>query len=258
MNSTKQKPDILIEVDGRQQNFRWIEAQIDELDIDIALQHSEVAVEKVDKLRTVAKGLKNSSVAQDLITVKLDERAAKLAAILLRDLIEKPSFVEASKRTTALLTKLGFEDRAREVYLAARGDTLTKRQRQCVFDGDLHKYIFSISFVYFTIIKNTVLIFQASFPPSNMSACIKWANEHLEVFNALLVRQLSAIDKEGKVWRDCMDVVWTHEKELLGEGGLDFREVIGRNLEFRASRADSSSKERTRSKSRTRVNVKEG
>ena len=255
INSSKEKPDILIEVDGRQQNFRWIEGQIDELDIDVALQHSETAVEKVEKLKSIAKGLKNNSIAQELISVKVDERAAKLAAVLCRDLVDTTSFVEATKRITALLIRLEFEDRAREVYLAARGDTLTKRQRQCVFDGDLHKYIFSISYVYFTIIKNTVLTFQASFPPATMSACIKWANEHLEIFNALLVRQLSAVDKDGKVWRDCMDVVWTHERELLGEVGLDFREVIGRSLEFKESRRERSEvrdKNQSRSKSRSR------
>ncbi|KAK5077904.1 exocyst complex component exo84 [Lithohypha guttulata] len=237
INLAKEKPDVLIEVDGRQQNFRWIEGQIDELDIDIALQHYEVAVEKVEKLRSVTASLNNDSVVQELISVGVDERAAKLATALCRELMDTPSFVGATKRIATLLIRLGFEDRAREVYLAARGDTLTKRQRQCVFDGDLHKYIFSISFVYFTIIKNTVLIFQASFPATHMSACIKWASEHLEVFNALLVRQLSAVERGGKVWRDCMDVVWAHEKELLGGVGLDFREVIGRSLEFRESRA---------------------
>ncbi|KAJ9657272.1 exocyst complex component exo84 [Neophaeococcomyces mojaviensis] len=255
INSSKEKPEILIEVDGRQQNFRWIEGQIDELDIDIALQHAQVGVEKVEKLRQIAKDLKNNSIAQELISLKVDERAARLATILCRELVETPAFVEATKRTTGYLIRLGFEDRARTAFLSARSDTLTKRQRQCVFDGDLHKYIFSISYVYFTIIKNTVLIFQASFPSTTMSACIKWANEHLEVFNALLVRQLSAVEKRGKVWRDCMDVVWSHEREMFGEVGLDFREVIGRGLEYHkeASADGTRSRGQSRSKSRTRA-----
>jgi len=255
INSSKEKPEILVEVDGRQQNFRWVESQIDELDIDIALQHSQVAVEKVEKLRQVVKDLDGNSIARELVVLKVDERAAKLATVLCRELIETPSFVEATKRTTGYLIRLGFEDRARTAFLSARSDILTKRQRQCVFDGDLHKYIFSISYVYFTMIKNTVLIFQASFPPTTMSACIKWANEHLEVFNALLIRQLSAVDEGGREWRDCMDVVWSHERAVLGEVGLDFREVIGRSLEYRREPATDGTqpKDRSRSKSRTRV-----
>lgn len=248
------KPDILIDIDGVPQPLRVLEAQIDELDIDIALQHTEVAVEKLEKVREILVPFKRSNpTTAALITSKIDERATKLANVLCRELVDTPSFVAATRRTTALLIRLGFEDRAREVYLKARGDTLTKRQRQCVFDGDLHKYIFSISYVYFTIIKNTVQIFQASFSAGTLSACIKWANEHLEIFNALLVRQLSAVDKGGRVWRDCMDVVWTHERELLGDVGLDFREVIGRGLEFRESRREERSKSRSRSKSRTRA-----
>lgn len=254
IHASHSKPDVWIEVDGKQQNFRWIEGQIDELDIDIALQNSDTAVEKVAKLRSIAKGLKNNAIAQDLITVKVDERAAKLATVLCRELVDTPSYAGATKHTTSLLISLGFEDRAREVYLAARGDTLTKRQRQCIFDGDMHKYIFSISYVYFTIIKNTVLIFQASFPPSTMSACITWANEHLHVFNALLARQLSAIEKGGKVWNDCMQVVWAHEREMLGDVGLDFREVIGRGLGYRDSaRSQSKTREQSQSRSRSRT-----
>ena len=54
-----------------------------------------------------------------------------------------------------------------------------------------------------------------------------------------------------------MDVVWSHEREMLGEVGLDFREVIGRNLETRESRGSSREEmkgfsSQSRSKSRQR------
>lgn len=256
LNSARDKPDILIEVDGKQQNFRWIETQIDDLDIEIALQQFDSAVDKVEKLRNVARGLKNNSIAQDLIAVKVDERAAKLATTLCRELVETPSYMEPTKRTADYLIRLGYEDRARETYLQARSETLTKRARQCVFEGDLHRYVFSISYVYFTIVKNTVLIYQASFASSTTSACIKWSNDHLDTFNTLLVRQLSAVDSRGKLWRECMDVVWSHENEMLGEVGLDFREVIGRGLETKevpAPRQGSGSRDASRSKSRARA-----
>ncbi|KIW87497.1 uncharacterized protein Z519_11820 [Cladophialophora bantiana CBS 173.52] len=262
INSSKEKPDILIEVDGRQQNFRWVEGQIDDLDIEISLQRFDEAVEKVEKLRKIAKSLKGNSIAQELISVKVDERAGKLATVLCRELIETPSFVEATKRKVGYLIRLGFEDRAREAYLNARSETLTKRARQCVFEGDLHRYVFSISYVYFTVVKNTVLIYQAAFSPLTISACVKWADIHLETFNTLLVRQLSAIEKQGKLWRECMDVVWQHEREMLGDSGLDFREVIGRELEVRDipssgkhggnTGASAGSREESRSKSRPR------
>ncbi|KAK7905309.1 exocyst complex component exo84 [Exophiala xenobiotica] len=261
INSAKDKPDILIEVDGKQQNFRWVEGQIDDLDIDISMQLFDEAVGKVERLRKIAHGLNNNSIAHELIAVKVDERAAKLAAVLCRELVENPSFMEATKRTTSYLIRLGFEDRAREMYLNARSETLTKRARQCIFDGDLHRYVFSISYVYFTVVKNTVLIYQASFAPTTISACIKWANTHLETFNVLLVRQLSAIEKQGKLWRECMDVVWSHEKEMLGDFGLNFREVIGRSLEVKdisgltPGNGAAEKRDQSRSKSRVRGNA---
>jgi hypothetical protein len=179
VSSPRVQPEILVEVDGKQQNLRWVEGQIDDLDIDIALQRFEKATEKVERLRKLAKGLKGNSIAQELILVKVDERAAKLATTLTRALVDTPSFLGATKTTTAFLTRLGFEDRAREAYLNARTKTLTKRARECVFEGDLHRYIFQISYVYFAIVKNTVVIYQACFAPLMMSACIKWATEHL-------------------------------------------------------------------------------
>jgi exocyst complex component 8 len=241
--SQRDKPDILIEVDGKQQNFRWVESQVDELDIDIALQRFDEAVDKVEKLRKLAKNLKSNTIAQELIQVKVDERASKVAAILIRELVDKPAFMEATKKNVTYLVRLGKEDAAREAYLSARSEALHKRERQCVFEGDLHRYVFSLSFVCFTMIKNTVLIFQASFNKDTMSAVVKWANEHLEEFNAVLQRQMSSVDKQGKVWRECMDVVWEHERGLLGENGLDFREVVGRGLEVKSIPV---SKERSR------------
>ena len=73
--------EVLIDVEGKQQNLRWVEGQVDELDIDIALQRFEDAVRQVEKLRRLAKGLKGNSIAQDLITTKVDGRADKLAGM---------------------------------------------------------------------------------------------------------------------------------------------------------------------------------
>ena len=79
LNSFEDRPEVLIDVDGKQKNLRWVEEQIDELDIKVALQRFEDAVRLVEKLRRLAKGLKGNMIAQELISIKVDERAAKLA-----------------------------------------------------------------------------------------------------------------------------------------------------------------------------------
>jgi hypothetical protein len=121
--------DMLIEVDGKQQNLRWVEGQVDELDIDIALQRFDAAVLRVEKLNSLAKGLKSNVVAQDFITFKADERATKLAGLITLELVDTHNEVKKTKRNVNWLARLGFEDRAREAYLEARGNIIHKRSR---------------------------------------------------------------------------------------------------------------------------------
>ena len=79
LSKSKDRPEMLIDVEGKQRNMRWVESQIDELDIEVALQRFDEAVNHVEFLRGIARGLKHNAVAQDLINVKVNERASKLA-----------------------------------------------------------------------------------------------------------------------------------------------------------------------------------
>ncbi|KMP02612.1 exocyst complex component exo84 [Coccidioides immitis RMSCC 2394] len=115
-SDARDKLDILIDVDGKQQNMKWVDGQLDELDINIALQQFEDAVARVEKLHTVS---------------------------------SKETFPSTS---------------------------------------------FQVSFIYFTMIKNTIGIYQQCFPSNMTSACIKWAKGHLDAFNASLSRQLSSVE----------------------------------------------------------------
>ena len=79
LSAANNRSEILIEVDGKHQNLRWVEGQIDQLDSEVALQRFEDAVRHVEKLRKLAKGLKSNMIAQNLITTKVDQRAKKLS-----------------------------------------------------------------------------------------------------------------------------------------------------------------------------------
>lgn len=123
------RTDLLIDVDGKPQSIRWVEAQIDDLDIDIALQRFEEAVARVEKLRRIAKGIKGNQLAQNIVNVKLNDRASKLGTVILRYLGDSHSWMNSTKKNVEWLSGLGFEDRAREVYLDARSQILRKRIR---------------------------------------------------------------------------------------------------------------------------------
>ena len=79
----KDRPEVLIEVDGKHQNLRWVEGQVDELDSEIALQKFEDAVRHVEKLRKIIKSLKGNLIARELLTTKVDARVKVLAGKLM-------------------------------------------------------------------------------------------------------------------------------------------------------------------------------
>ncbi|KAH7043181.1 Cullin repeat-like-containing domain protein [Macrophomina phaseolina] len=236
-NANQNRSSLFVDVDGKRQSIRWVESQLDELDIDIALHRFEDAVDKVDRLRRISKSIKGNAVAQEIFAFKVNERAAKLAGLLTRQLQETHNWSTATKRHVDWLIQLGFEDRAREAYLEARSGIVKKRTRQCVFDGDLHQYIFQLSFIYFTIIRNTVLTYQSCFQPTMMSACVKWAKDHVDDFNSILSRQLSTIESDSPMWQDCMARAREHGA-MLAEVGLDFKDLIGKGVGNRDSGID--------------------
>jgi hypothetical protein len=127
--TSKPRSDILVDVDGKPQSIRWVEAQIDDLDIDIALQKFEEAVSRHEKLRRIAKGIKGNALAQNVVTVQLNERASKLEAVISKYLKETHSWITSTRKHVDWLVRLGFEDRAREAYLEARSEIIKKRVR---------------------------------------------------------------------------------------------------------------------------------
>ena len=60
-----------------------------------------------------------------------------------------------------------------------------------------------------------------------MSACVKWAKQHVDAFNLLLDRQLSSVAQNSEAWQACMDQALAHAS-MLTEVGLDFSELVGR------------------------------
>ncbi|KAF2873425.1 exocyst complex subunit [Massariosphaeria phaeospora] len=229
-NVINNRTSMFVDVDGKQQNIRWVEGQLDDLDIAIALQRFEDAVKKVERLKSLAKNIRSNVMAQGIVTFKVNERAGKLANVLIKQLVENNNWIHSVKQHTRWIARLGFEDRAREAYLKSRGDLINSRSRQCTFEGNLPEYIFQVSFIYFTIIKNTVDIYQKCFPQVLMSACVKWAKEHVDVFNVILARQLSSVEKTSpELWKECMDQAHMHAA-LLKDVGLDFTELVGKGL----------------------------
>lgn len=151
----------------------------------------------------------------------------------MRRLADTHSYLKATQTNIVWLVRLGYDDSARRVFLAARSNNITKRNRQILFEGNLHHHIFQISFVYFTLIRNTVSIYQQCFPPVMMSSCVNWAKQHLDDFNKILANQLSNVQRESPTWRECIARAREHSN-IIDEVGLDFKNLVGLDLEDNA------------------------
>lgn len=243
LSGAKDRPEILIDVDGKHQNLRWVEGQIDELDSEVALQQFEDAVRHVEKLRRLAKGLKGNMLAQDLISTKLDERARKLADVLALRLTATHAQLTATQANIAYLVRLNFTPLARTTYLDARTTLIHTRARSIMFEGDLPQHINQLSYVYFALIRNTVKTYQQCFPPAMMSSCVQWAKERLDEFNELLARQVGSVRAGSVDWNDCLGNA-IKNAGMVGEVGLDFADLVG--LGLMKERTDGGQVERQR------------
>ncbi|KAF3936232.1 hypothetical protein ABW19_dt0205220 [Dactylella cylindrospora] len=222
----KDKPMILIEVEGTQRNLRWVETQIDELDELIAHRKFEEAVSRVEFLRGIAvKHAKSNTVASEFITFRVDERALRLSGLVTADLKEYSKWKSYVKMNADWLVRLEFEDKAREALLDARTAALKEKTRRVRFEGDIPSYISQVALVQFTLIRNTVETYNACFEYRLSSPLVKWAKEHCEGYCDLLSRQLASVSPEDDVYDQCVQYTLLHST-LLTDVGLDFKDLL--------------------------------
>jgi hypothetical protein len=88
----------------------------------------------------------------------------------------------------------------------------------------LSLYISQVALVQFSLIRNTVEIYNSCFDYRLASSLVKWANQHITSFIKLLDKQLKGVDPGSKAYQDCMEIVRIHSTMLV-DCGLDFMEL---------------------------------
>lgn len=241
---------VLLDVEGRHRSIRDVEAQIDGLDIDVALQRFEEAVSRVEKLRKLGRSIKGNATAQEIILAKVNERASRLASSIARQLSQSSSGMERTKENVSWLLRLGFEELARQRYLEARTEKIRIRTRQLPFTGPLPPYLHALAFVTFGMLVHTFRTFSASFPSASGSAVVKWAKERVDEFNEHLQRQLSSVGRDTELWTECIKTV-KQQADVLHEVGVDFKGLVARGLEV-----NTNAYKRSESRSESRAHVR--
>jgi hypothetical protein len=62
-----------------------------------------------------------------------------------------------------------------------------------------------------------------------MSACVKWAKEHVDGFNVILARQLSSVKSDSPIWAECMERARACHATV--GGGFGFKDLIGKGID---------------------------
>ncbi|SMQ54101.1 unnamed protein product [Zymoseptoria tritici ST99CH_1A5] len=239
LSGLSRSTSVLVDADGRPQSIRWVESQIDGLDIDIALQHFDDAVDRTEKLRRMARSIKGNATAQEIIQTKINERAGRLAHSIARQMAQTSGAANMTKEKVAWLLRLGFEDLARTTYLNARTETIRLRTRELPFVGALPPHIHALAYTTFTLLLHTFRTFSSSFPAASGSAVVRWAKGRVDEFCERVRRQLSSVEKGGEVWEECAKIV-IEEADVLVDVGVDFGGMVVRGLQQEGGEAGTT------------------
>ena len=228
-------------------DLRWIDDFGDELTMAIAMRDWEEAVQQVEKGRCL--GLKHFhaytcagqsllEIAQPNVTAKemlgsrLDHLRSHLSSQMLHDL----SSHEIRKTTTvhlvSLLSRIGSADTAKEAFLKARKQVMTKRVREIRCEGDTSIYINELAIVCFTIIRHTGDWYMSAFHEPAMASgelelflfiqtalmlwkgFVSWAKEQIETFATMFRRQVDVPGVDDESMDECIKVVATNNRKV--------------------------------------------
>lgn len=117
----------LTDQDGKAQSMRWVESQTDGLDIDIALQRYDDAVEKTLQLKKLAANNRGNMAVQEVLMQKIDERADRLSMVLSKRLRTNHADMTKVRECTEWLKQLGATDIAVKDYLDSRTSAVDHR-----------------------------------------------------------------------------------------------------------------------------------
>ncbi|KAF9225287.1 hypothetical protein BS17DRAFT_730632 [Gyrodon lividus] len=169
--------------------------------------------------------------------VKLAESAraypslAPLVAALTSALLDALARPKNTKSTCVELVghllRLGAGARARETFLAARGEAIRGYVRAITFEGHVGLYVHDLAVVVFTAIKHTADWFLAGFVEHEMtSSFIDWAKKQIEMYANMFRKQVYSPDVDQQAIEEALRITYSQSRKLLQEFGLDFRYLL--------------------------------
>lgn len=160
-------------------DLSWIDDVSDQLAVHIALHEYEQAVALVEQAKSIFAIVEADPIAIGLLKIKVEIRTSELNQVLLATLADKNIRKTSVIRVSGWLLRLGQGERARETFLAGRGELLKHRTGEIHFtsqDGGGHanrtssdssnsvvEEVAELAFVCFTLIRNTCEWYMAAY-----------------------------------------------------------------------------------------------
>lgn len=219
---------------------RWNNDFADELSVCIALREWDQAVTLIEKGRAVLSTYTSTNDAswRDL-SAKLTSLTSELVSAISLDFVRQHLKKSLVTRNASYLLRLDQGEKARQLFLDARTESLKKRTRQIKFEGDTGLYISELAMVHFALIKNTSEWYMAAFKDGSMaSGFVEWASERVEEYAVLFRRQVFGVqeqqDEAGTTNAEMVSEMREISLRLatqLNEVGLDFTFLLDRLLQ---------------------------
>ncbi|KAJ3218340.1 exocyst complex component exo84 [Dinochytrium kinnereticum] len=203
----------------------WIKELPHELDVSIANRDFNVAVNLIEKARSLLYGSYSQSILQACIQ-PLYERISRLASLISNDLANPVCTKTQARTNIELLQRLGLEDQARDVFLYSRSQALHSQIRLIKLNGEVSVYVDSMANTVFSFIRHTCDWYNLAFQNTEVaSGFLKWVRQEVERFGSTVRRQVFEANQPFDTIAFCLEHITLHCKQLK-DVGLDLHFVL--------------------------------
>ena len=145
----------------------------------------------------------------------------KISLLLRKEITNPLSSKTALTKNVGRLKKLGLQEMARDTFLKSRAEYIERKTRKLRFEGTLVKYISDLSFLVFSILRNTCDWYSASFESSSF---IVWASNEIKKFCNVFRRQVLK-SPDFMLINECM-IALQSQTNILKEASVDLSFLI--------------------------------
>eukprot|EP00835_Amoeboradix_gromovi_P004759 NODE_393_length_9450_cov_0.506791.p2 type:complete len:778 gc:universal NODE_393_length_9450_cov_0.506791:2297-4630(+) len=157
----------------------------------------------------------------------LQSKHKELSNMLLQQLNNQTNSKKHVVSYTKWLIAIGCGEVAADTFLKMRSSLIKKRARQIVYQGDVVNFISDLSFVLFSLIRNTGDWYTTSFKDAMMvSIYVKWARDEVSSYVSTCQRHLNS-NQFGSLRKVAQTLYQIeHHAEILNKSGINITYII--------------------------------